>query len=191
MKIPRDETIPRRWASVLRVSKRPGQEPWEQPWNGLTWQQMPTRGGYEHQLFDFALFRWGMYDPEIDLVVETTDESEAEAGAVGKPRRTRRQRSFGTIGGRGWKTRSRAVAVLPTANLAPRLARQIELITSYVEARKAFGFVKAFYVLDCSAHSALARAMGKGRGIQGPLRSATLDRIERAFETLNEGGWKV
>jgi len=33
--------------------------------------------------------------------------------------------------------------------------------------------------------------MGKGRGIQGPERAATLDRIERAFETLNEGGWKV
>lgn len=184
MKIPRDETIPGRWASVLRVSKRPGQEPWEQTWNGLTWEDMPNLNR-EHKLFDFALMRWGLYDVEFDRSDEADDAD--ETGAKPKVRRLRSQHCFGRIG-----TRRQVAAVAAEASDLPeRAARQAVLIARYVAARLTFGFVKALYDLDPTAHSALARAMGRGRGINGPLRPISLDRIETAFETLNKGGWKA
>lgn len=183
-KATRDETIPSRWATVLRVSKRPGQEPWEQKWNGLTWEDMPNQNR-EHKLLDFALYRRGKYDVEIDLSDEADDAD--ETGAKPRVRQLRSQACFGRIG-----TRRKVAAVAAEASDLPeRAARQEVLIARYVAAKLTLGFVKALYDLDPTAHSALARAMGRGRGINGPLRPISLDRIETAFETLNEGGWKV
>lgn len=183
-KATRDETIPGRWATVLRVSKRPGEEPWEQTWNGLTWRDMPNLNR-EHKLLDFALYRRGKYEVEFDSSDETDDAD--ETGAKPRVRQLRSQACFGRIGTRRAVAEVAAVA----SDLPERAARQAVLIARYVAARLTFGFVKALYDQDPTAHSALARAMGKGRGINGPLRPISLDRVERAFETLNEGGWKV
>ena len=38
-----------RITKVIRKSERPGMETWEQPFNGKTWEDMPTVGGYEHK----------------------------------------------------------------------------------------------------------------------------------------------
>lgn len=188
----------RRLTKVIRKSARPGQEPWEQRWKGLSWEDMPTVGGYEHMLLDYALFRWGMYDPELDLVV---DEEELDADELGGVRRrTRAQRGYGAIGGHGRmalaaamrrKAMGEAEAAAAAAALEGRMRRQGEALAMWGRGRLTRGFAKAFYRVDATAHSAMMRAMGMGRGCVGPLREVSLDRIERVFAQLKEEGWKL
>ena len=179
--------------SVVRKSERPGEEPWEQSFNGLTWQDMPNLSR-EHKLFDFALYRRGLYDVQIDLS-DDVDEADEESGGPKKRkvRQLQAQRNFGTIG-----SRRRPGAMAKTKpvreSLDSRAERMAMLLERYAKAKllpENYGFVRAFYKLDPSAHSALSRARGAGRGIEGPLQTVSLDRVTRAFETLKEGGWKI
>lgn len=181
----KNELTPSRTDALLRVSKRPGQEPWEMTWNGLTWQDMPNVSR-EHKLYDFALFRRGLYEVEYD---QSDDADDADEPGVPKRRKlVKAQRCFGRIGTRRTVA---AVAAARDDDGPVRAARQAVLLERYVTARLQAGFVKAFYDLDPTGHSAVSRAMGRSRSLAGPLRIISLDRIERAFETLNEGGWKV
>lgn len=177
---------------TLRASQRPGQEPWEQEWNGHTWQDMPTRGGSEHKLLDFALYRRGLYDPELDLAVDEEDE---EGDEVVKPkRRSRSQRRFGCMSFyHRPSTRERAprASADKESDKALRAARQAELLARYQAARSQRGFVVGVIKVDQTAHSAIARALGMGRACVGPLRTVSLDRIEAAFEKMRKEGWTV
>lgn len=187
----------RRITKVIRKSARPGMEPWEQRWNGHSWEDMPTVGGYEHKLLDFALYRRGLYDPELDLVVdEEVEDDEVE----GVRRRTRAQRGYGSIGGHGRmalavamrkKAMSAAEAARDVAVLEGRMRRQAALLEMWRRGRAMRGFAKAFWRVDTTAHSAVMRALGMGRGCQGPLREVSLDRIERVFAQLKEEGWAI
>jgi len=186
----------RRTTKVIRTSKRPGQEPWEQRWNGHGWEDMPTSGGYENKLLDFALYRRGMYDPEFDLAVDEEDDGDE----VKKPRRTHRQKRYGTIGGAGRMRiaaamadhqKSRAELAAKADDKVQRETRQAELLLRWIDAKQLRGFGSAFYDADATAHSAMMRAMGLGRGCQGPLRTVSLDRITRMFEKLKTEGWNV
>lgn len=185
----------RRTTKVIRKSLRPGQEPWEQRVNGLTWEDMPTCGGYEHKLLDFALYRRGRYDPEIDQAVDAEDDDEEEVKAR---RRTMAQRNYSITGGSGrmrvamlLAQRSRDEMAARAADLAQRAERQQALLARYVAAKRQGGFVRAIYDADVTAHSAIIRALGRGRGCKGPLRAISLDRIERVFAKLNQEGWVV
>lgn len=181
----KNELTPSRISTVMRVSQNPGQEPWGGTWNGLTWQDMPNHCR-QHKLLDFALFRRGLYEVEYDRSDETDDAD--DSGVPKKRRVVKAQSCFGRIGTR----RTVAAVVAERVDDVPdRAARQAELIGRYVAARLAPGFVKAFYDLDPTGHSAICRARGNGRGLAGPLRLISLDRIERAFDELNKGGWKV
>ena len=192
-----------RITKVIRKSERPGCEAWEQTYNGKTWEDMPTVGGYWHKLLDFALYRRGMYDPEFDLAVEAEDD---EDEGVKTPRRTMNQRRFGAFGGRGRMALKAARAqeraereitnreeylFLKKQDEEARYARQGGLLVLWLRAKMSRGFVRAFYNADCTAHSALMRALGKGRANQGPLRAVSLDRIERNFERLKGEGWPL
>lgn len=180
---PKNKKPQSRTDALLRISKRPGQEPWEMTWNGLRWQDMPNVAR-EHKLFDFALFRRGLYDVEYDRS-DDTDEAD-ESGVPTKGKLVKAQRAFGRIG-----SLRRAAVVVVDDDGPVRAARQAVLIERYTAARLQAGFVKAFYDLDPTGHSAICRAMGHGRGLAGPLRIISLDRVKRAFETLKEGGWKI
>jgi hypothetical protein len=186
-----------RITKVIRKSERPGMETWEQPFNGKTWEDMPTVGGYEHKLLDFALWRRGMYDPEFDLAVDAEDDEEE---GVKTHRRTMGQRQYATRGRHGLLHAALAAAAAirradkeqkAQKDLDARYERQAELLVVWQRAKVQRGFVRAFYDADCTAHSALMRAMGRGRGLAGPLREVSLDRIERNFERLKEKGWKL
>ena len=169
-------------STVVRVSERPGEEPWEQRWRGLTWRDMPTRGGYENQLLDFALFRRGMYQPEIDLMVEEVTEEEPAPGQV---KVKQRKSSFGQIRSIGiGRARNAAAADLVDKDL--RTVRQAEILARYQELKKTHGFVCAMKRHQPTAFSAINRAMGKGRAVKGVLRTESLDGIERAFESLTK-----
>jgi len=186
-----------RITKVIRKSARPGCEAWEQTFNGRTWEHMPTVGGYEHKLLDFALYRRGMYDPEFDQAVEAEDDEEE---GVKTPRRTMGQRSYATRGRHGLlhAALAKAAAVRRAdkeqkaqKDLDARYDRQAALVVMWERAKAQRGFVRAFYDADCTAHSALMRAMGRGRGLAGSLREVSLDRIERNFERLKGEGWKL
>ena len=185
-----------RITKVIRESQRPGEEPWEKRWNGKSWEDMPTVGGYEMKLLDFALYRRGMYDPEFDAV---TDEVEDESGET-VPRRTINQRNYATMGGRGRMVLAAAMREQARAaeerrqreaDLAERAAMWAALKGRW-EAAMALnqrGLVRALYALDPSAHSALSRALGRGRKNEGVSRWPALRRMESAFNQLKEGGW--
>jgi hypothetical protein len=186
-----------RITKVIRKSERPGMETWEQPFNGKTWEDMPTVGGYEHKLLDFALYRRGMYDPEFDLAVDAEDDEEE---GVKTYRRTLGQRQYATRGRYGLLHAALAAAAAARRadkeqkaqkDLDARYERQAELVVVWERAKAQRGFVRAFYDADCTAHSALMRAMGRGRANVGPLRAVSLDRIERTFERLKGEGWNV
>lgn len=186
-----------RITKVIRKSERPGYETWEQPFNGKTWEDMPTVGGYEHKLLDFALYRRGMYDPEFDLAVDAEDDEEE---GVKTHRRTLSQKRYAACGRYGLLHAALAAAAAirradkeqkAQKDLDARYARQAELVAVWQRAKLSRGFVRAFYNADCTAHSALMRAMGRSRGIAGPLREVSLDRIERNFERLKGEGWPL
>lgn len=194
-----------RITKVIRESQRPGEEPWEKRWNGKSWEDMPTCGGYEMKLLDFALFRRGMYDPEFDLLVEEEDDGEPSLpeAAEGKvARRTMNQRKYATMGGRGRmalaaamreQARTREEKRLREADLEARAAEWARLKARYEAAMalKQRGLVRALYDLDPSAHSALSRALGRGRGNAGVSRWPALTRLEGAFNQLREKGWTI
>lgn len=187
-----------RITKVIRVSARPGLEPWEQRWNGHSWEDMPTTGGYENKLLDFALYRRGMYDPEFDLVVDDVDDEEGDA----RPRRTANQRFYGTMGGRGRMVLAAALRE-QARSLEEKRVREVDLaaraemwagLRGRYEAAMALkqrGLVRALYDLDASAHSALSRALGRGRRNAGVSRWPALHRLERVFNELREKGWTI
>jgi hypothetical protein len=72
-----------------------------------------------------------------------------------------------------------------------RAERQSKLLERWAKAKKQRGFYSAFDRADTAAHSAMARAMGSGRGCKGPLTVGSLDRIEQTFEKLKTEGWKL
>ena len=187
-----------RVTKVIRKSERPGCETWEQTFNGKTWEDMPTVGGYEHKLLDFALYRRGMYDPEFDSAVD--EESDDDEEEVKTARRTQGQRGYATRGRYGLLHAALAAAAARRREdkqqreqkaLDARYARQAEMLVVYARAKMQRGFVRAFYNADCTAHSAVLRALGRGRGSAGPLREVSLDRIDRNFAKLRLEGWAV
>jgi len=107
-----------RITKVIRESQRPGEEPWEKTWNGKRWEDMPTWGGYEMKLLDFALFRRGMYDPEFDAVTEEVDDESGEA----VPRRTMNQRAYGVEG----------TVTIPSGALIDGYATSADVMSGYV-----------------------------------------------------------
>lgn len=182
----------------IRVSQRPGQEPWEQEWNGHTWQDMPTRGGTDHKLLDFALYRRGLYDPELDLAVDEEDEEGQEGEKLEQRKRERRRRYVSNIFARRQTAaqkpkprRERVVNPRSEEEKVERAGRLAALLQRYHQAKGKRGFVMAMLRADPTAHSAIARALGMSRPAKGPLRNVSLDRIERSFEKLNQEGWTV
>lgn len=170
--------------TVLRRSKRPGQEPWEQEHRGLRWHQMP-RQATDDKLLLFALFRMGLVDVQMDL---ERDES--------LPVRRAAQMAFGGRGGLRYGQMRRVELVKAKqvreakVDLAEREALQKSLIAKFVSAKQTPNFTKRIYELDPTAHCALTRAMGRGgRPVKGVLRMCSLQRIEKAFETLKKEGW--
>lgn len=172
--------------TILRRSKRPGQEPWEQAHRGLRWQDMP-RQATDDKLLLFALFRLGLVDVQMDL---DRDES--------LPVRRVAQMAFGGRGGlrygqarRGGELGKAKQVREAKVDLETRSKLQAELIAKFVRAKASRNFTKRVYDLDPTTHSALTRAMGRGyRPVKGVLRMVSLQRIQRAFETLKKEGWK-
>lgn len=173
---------------------------WMRVHRGLTWLDMPCADS-ETKKLNFCLFVRGLYDPDLEPVSD--EDSGLDEEGLRKAKRDSRGRVLQKAGRVKYGSINRlspaggaAVAERVSANRASmpaRAKRQAGLLLRYAEAKAGWrnGFVRALYVLDPTAHSAITRALGVGRGCQGPLRGVSLDRIERAFEKLKEEGWKV
>lgn len=169
---------------------------WMRVHRGLTWLDMPCADTDTKKL-NFCLFVRGLYDPDLEPVSD--EDSGLDEEALKKAKRDSRGRVLQKAGRVKYGNITRltpmgAQAVsAKSADVVARLERQQALLTRYAEAKAGWrnGFVRALYGLDPTAHSALARALGSGRGCKGALRTVSLDRIERAFENLKKEGWKV
>jgi hypothetical protein len=172
---------------------------WKRVHNGLRWEDMPCVDVTLKRL-NFCLFVRGLYDPDLEPVTDedsgldeeglATAKRDSQGRVLQKAGRVR----YGSIqGSLSPKATELAVAKAKAdaASNDARLRQQGELLLKWCSAKKQPGFTRAYYVADPSAHSALLRSQGKGRGLKGPLRQVSLDRIARTFEKLKQEGWKV
>lgn len=165
---------------------------WRRTHAGMTWQDMPGPDNETRKL-NFCLFVWGRYDPgkeavtEADSGLDKEDLHIAKRTADGLVLKAGKKSLFGKIR----HLRPKAPKPEKVDDAPQREERQAELLQRYNAARSQRGFFKRFRDLDITAHSTLCRLRGKSRGIQGPLRTVSLERIERAFAKLNEEGWVV
>ena len=189
--------------SVIVIETQTHLPPWMQEHRGLWWMDMPSSDRDVKKL-NFALFRRGLYDPNLEAVSDEKsglNEEQlkmARRDAGGKVLvNAGRGSSFGTVprltprAQMARAARKQATKDAQAEDLTQRRERQQALLDRYLKAKETRGFVRALLNLDVTAHSALARAQGLGRGCQRPLRSGTLDRIERAFKQLKQEGWNL
>jgi len=172
---------------------------WMRMHRGLTWLDMPS-GDTDTKKLNFCLFVRGLYDPDLEPVSD--EDSGLDEEGLKTAKRDSRGRvlqkagrvKYGTISGRLSPKCGEALAARARENaerLNARAAQQAELLKLWAAAKVQRGFVRAFYDADVTAHSAMMRAQGMGRGCQGPLRQVSLDRLVRTFEKLEKEGWKV
>lgn len=172
---------------------------WQREHRGLFWWNMPS-GDSDTKKLNFCLFVRGLYDPDLEPVSDEDsglDEvglAKAKRDSQGRVLKRAGRKCYGTLSGRLAPKVAETLAAKASAEAGMKAERektQQELLARYVAAKKQGGFVRAIYDVDPTAHSAVARAMGSGRGCKGPLRMVSLDRIERAFAKLNSEGWMV
>lgn len=174
---------------------------WRWVHRGLIWENMPGSDN-ETKKLGFVLFVRGLYDPDLEAVSDEEsglDEEglrSANRDTLGRVLVKAGRVSYGQVTRltpRGAETLAKARAAEKEADEEGRKVRQAALLARFQVARKSGqrGLFNAFRALDITAHSAVFRALGKGRGSKRVLRGVSLDRIERAFELLKKEGFVI
>lgn len=77
----------RRSVQVIQTNEAEQHLPaWQQTFRGLRWSDMPPQKASDIQKLNFALFRRGLYDPDLDVVAPEVAELESDEEAAAKPK---------------------------------------------------------------------------------------------------------
>lgn len=157
---------------------------WQQPCRGLFWNEMPGTSEDDRKL-NFALFRRGLYDPEIDRLepgetVEVADESKVILVEREDGTKLVRNKKRGNM---SWSHSLRVKEAADARDITSRKQRQEAAIVRFA----ALGVArwKRINGLDTSAASMLYRAMRPATAKRSTnlLRAKSLDRIEAMLQT--------
>lgn len=160
--------------AVLPVDMRPV---WQQEFGGLSWADMPGADEFA-QKCNFALFRRGLYDPEMDVVEpdavqlrEVKGEEDLCVRTTSTGKRVRLRGKKIKLAHRDEALMARQAAI--TARLAALSSEQLLLL------KREFGF---------TLESIIRRALGRfdGRAATVCMRQPIMDRVEAALAALPE-----